>query len=75
MHRVTFAIIFAMSLPLAGLAETTHTSGTCPGIDVIATARRADLFDLICETAIDQAARAGRQVFVQHAGEAREALG
>jgi len=57
MHRVSFAIIFAMSLPLAGLAETSHTSGTCPGIDVTATAPRADLFDLICEAAIDQAAR------------------
>lgn len=57
MQRLSLAAFLAIFLPLAGLAETSQTSGTCPGIDVTATAPEADLFDLICETAIDQAAR------------------
>ena len=57
MRRLTLAALLAMSLPLTALADTSQTSGTCPGIDVAATAPEADLFDLICETVIDHVAR------------------
>ena len=57
MHRLSFAIFVAMSLPLAGLADTPTISERCPGLDVTATAPEAGLRDLICKTATDHVAR------------------
>lgn len=57
MHRLSFAMLLAISLPLAGLADTPKTSGICPGLNVTATAPEAGLFGLICRTATDHVAR------------------
>ena len=59
MHRLHFAMLLAMFLPFAGLADTSKVSRVCPGLDVTASAPEAGLRDLICQTATDHVARLG----------------